>query len=383
MSLLVYSLESDNSSLENNINQRRIIMFLALKEMNYSKLRYTLVVGIIVLISYAVFMLSGLATGLADEFKQVIVDWKSESIVLSEDSNKNLAASQLTLKNLKEVSSNKKAPISVYSGAVDGKDEKINVTLFGTTDQAFLLPELTQGKLFSQKNDVIISKNLADKGFAIGDAIEMGSDNQKMKIVGIFPETFYTVTPVIYASVEDTAKVKYGKDFSATPENMPINAVVTNSKKTSVNKDSQPKLNTLTTDHFIESLPGYSAQNLTLNAMIYFLFFIVTAIIGIFMYVMTLQKTSIFGVMKAQGISNKFIIKSIIKQSFIIGLLGITIGFALAYGTSLILPGAMPFSVALNLWLIYSLILLVVTILGSLFSIGTVTKVDPMKAIGG
>ena len=101
------------------------------------------------------------------------------------------------------------------------------------------------------------------------------------------------------------------------------------------------------------------------------------------MYVMTLQKTSIFGVMKAQGISSKFIIDSIVKQSFIIGVLGIALGFGLAYGTSLILPEAMPFSVALNLWSIYSLVLLVVTIVGSLFSIGTVTKVDPMKAIGG
>ena len=64
-------------------------MFLALKEMNYSKLKYTLIVGIIVLISYAVFMLSGLANGLANEFKQAIVDWNSEAIVLSEDSTKN------------------------------------------------------------------------------------------------------------------------------------------------------------------------------------------------------------------------------------------------------------------------------------------------------
>jgi putative ABC transport system permease protein len=43
----------------------------------------------------------------------------------------------------------------------------------------------------------------------------------------------------------------------------------------------------------------------------------------------------------------------------------------------------MPFSVALNLWIIYSVILLAVTIIGSLFSIRTVTKVDAMKAIGG
>lgn len=358
-------------------------MFLALKEMSYSKLRYTLIVGIIVLISYAVFMLSGLANGLAQEFKQVIVDWKSETVILSEDSNKNLSASQLTEKNLKDVTADKKAPILVYNGAIGNKKEKTNITLFGTQNDAFLLPELLEGSMFKNKNEVIISKNLATKGYSVGDEIEVGSDNIKMKIVGISPETFYTVTPVIYASLDDAAHVKYGKDFKASTDGLPLNAVVTNSTDASVIKDAKPKLDVLKTTDFIESLPGYSAQNLTLNSMIYFLFFIVTAIIGIFMYVMTLQKTSIFGVMKAQGISSKFIINSIVKQSFIIGVLGIALGFGLAYGTSLILPEAMPFSVALNLWSIYSLVLLVVTIIGSLFSIGTVTKVDPMKAIGG
>lgn len=358
-------------------------MFLAIKEMKYSKLRYTLVIGIILLISYAVFMLSGLANGLATEFRQVIVDWNSQTVVLSEDSNKNLAASQLTTKNLTNVTAKEKAPISVYNGAIDGKDGKIDIALFGTDKDAFLLPKVIDGRLFTNKNEIIISKNLADKGFNIGDTIEIGSDNIKLKVVGISPETYYTVAPVIYTSLEDVAAVKYGKDFKTNNEELPINAVVTNSEKVSLTKDATPKLQYLTTDEFINSLPGYSAQNLTLNSMIYFLFVIVTAIIGIFMYVMTLQKTSIFGVMKAQGISNKFIVDSIIKQSFIIGVIGILLGFGLAYGTSFILPNAMPFSVALNLWIIYSVILLAVTIIGSLFSIRTVTKVDAMKAIGG
>ncbi len=358
-------------------------MFLALKEMRYSKLRYTLIVGIILLISYAVFMLSGLANGLAMEFRQAIVDWDSQSVVLSEDSNKNLSASQLTETNLDDVTAANKAPLAIYSGAIGPKNDKTDITFFGTSQEAFILPKVTKGTSFKEENDIIISQNLADKGYEIGDTIKSGSDNIKMTIVGIFPETFYTVSPVIYDTVEDVATVKYGKDFKSAAKDLPINAIVTDTEKTKVDAKAKPALMAIKTDDFIESLPGYSAQNLTLNSMIYFLFFIVTAIIGIFMYVMTLQKTSIFGVMKAQGISNKFIINSIIKQSSMIGVLGILLGFLLAYGTSLILPSAMPFSVALNLWLIYSLVLLIVTVIGSLFSIGTVTKVDPMKAIGG
>lgn len=63
-------------------------MFLAIKEMRYAKLRYGLIIGIMFLIAYVVFMLTGLASGLSEEFKKAIVDWKAQEIVLSEDANK-------------------------------------------------------------------------------------------------------------------------------------------------------------------------------------------------------------------------------------------------------------------------------------------------------
>ncbi|MDN6942905.1 ABC transporter permease, partial [Klebsiella pneumoniae] len=114
-----------------------------------------------------------------------------------------------------------------------------------------------------------------------------------------------------------------------------------------------------------------------------FLFLVVAAVVGIFMYVMTLQKTAIFGVMKAQGIKNFFIAKSLVAQSFIVGVVGVLLALLFAYLTSLILPSAMPFAVFWSQWLLYSGILIIVAMLGGLFSIRSITKVDPITAIGG
>lgn len=358
-------------------------MFLAIKEMRYAKLRYGLVIGIMFLIAYVVFMLSGLASGLAEEVKKVIIDWDAQEIVLSEDANKTFAASQLTRNDLAAVEGTKKAPIGLYSGAITKGKEKINISVFGTSEDAFLLPEITKGKGFNQENEIIISKNLADKGFKVGDVVEIGSSSEKLTITGIFPETYYAVTPVAYTSLDTWTKLKFSKQQFLSEDAKPINGIVLQSKNGKINADSETKLEKLTTTDFIENLPGYSAQNLTLGAMIYFLFFVVAAVVGIFMYVITLQKTAIFGVMKAQGISNKFIAKSIISQSFIVGVLGVAIAFVLAYGTSFVLPDAMPFAVMGGQWLLYSGILLLVAIIGGLFSIRTVAKVDPITAIGG
>ena len=357
-------------------------MFLAIKEIRYSKLRYGLIVGIMFLIAYVVFMLSGLANGLSEEFKKAIDDWDAQEIVLSEDANQVFAASQLTRGDLKYIEEGEKAPIGLYSGAIKGKNKE-NVTVFGTTKEAFLLPKLTKGHEFKTKNEIIISQNLADSGYKIGDTIKIGSYDDPLTIVGIFPETYYTVSPVIYASLDTWTSLKYGQQPFASEEEQPINGIVIkDSAKISKEKASKG-LQLLTIGTFIESIPGYSAQNMTLNAMIYFLFLVVAAVVGIFMYVMTLQKTAIFGVMKAQGIKNFFIAKSLVAQSFIVGVVGVLLALLFAYLASLILPSAMPFAVFWSQWLLYSGILIIVAMLGGLFSIRTITKVDPITAIGG
>ncbi|RYK55224.1 ABC transporter permease, partial [Enterococcus faecium] len=262
-------------------------MFLAIKEIRYSKLRYGLIVGIMFLIAYVVFMLSGLANGLSEEFKKAIDDWDAQEIVLSEDANQVFAASQLTRGDLKYIEGGEKAPIGLYSGAIKGKNKE-NVTVFGTTKEAFLLPKLTKGHEFKTKNEIIISQNLADSGYKIGDTIKIGSYDDPLTIVGIFPETYYTVSPVIYASLDTWTALKYGQQPFASEEEQPINGIVIkDSAKISKEKASKG-LQLLTIGTFIESIPGYSAQNMTLNAMIYFLFLVVAAVVGIFMYVMTL-----------------------------------------------------------------------------------------------
>ncbi len=176
-------------------------MFLAIKEMRYSKLRYGLIVGIMFLIAYVVFILSGLATGLNWDFKKAIVDWDSSAIVLSEDANDTFAASQLTRGDLDRVEGTQKAPIGLYSSVITVNDEQVNVTVFGTQDDAFLLPEVLEGKLFSKENEITISENLAEEGIKVGDQVKIGRSDETFKVVGITPETSYTVSPVIYTSL--------------------------------------------------------------------------------------------------------------------------------------------------------------------------------------
>lgn len=358
-------------------------MFLAIKEMRYAKLRYGLIIGIMLLVSYVVFLLSGLASGLAQEFMQAAADWQADTVVLAKDANKSLNASQLTLQDFNDVNTtSKKAPISIYNGAAKLDKKTTDITLFGTSSDAFMLPKVTKGSNDLKKNDIIISQNLADEGYQVGDKITIGKYEEKLTVVGIFKATYYTVTPVIYADTETFVNVKYNGQLPQAEAQMPINGILVKKGSPDLTTAQKEDLDALSLGDFIEAIPGYSAQNLTLNGMIYFLFIVVTAVIGIFMYVMTLQKTATFGIMKAEGISTGFIAKSIIAQSFMVGVMGVIGAAVLAFLTSLILPSAMPFQIVTNDWLLYGVVLIVVAVIGGLFSIRTVTKVDPITAIG-
>ena len=59
-------------------------MFLAIKEMLHEKLRCSLIVALIFLVSYLLIILTSLATGLADLNKAAINEWNASTKILSE-----------------------------------------------------------------------------------------------------------------------------------------------------------------------------------------------------------------------------------------------------------------------------------------------------------
>ncbi len=78
-------------------------MFLGLRELVYSKLRYILVTGIMVLIMLLSLILSGLANGLAYDNASSVADNGVPYYVLSKDAQDKLSRSQFPESKLADV----------------------------------------------------------------------------------------------------------------------------------------------------------------------------------------------------------------------------------------------------------------------------------------
>lgn len=354
-------------------------MFLAINEIRHSKLRYALVTGVMFLIAYLVFFLTGLAYGLAQDNRMAVDKWEADQILLTEEANDNLNMSMLPRSLYDEVDAPEKAVLAQTAGVVTKEDngEKVDVTFFGIDPDQFLAPNITDGEMFASDDEAVADSSIEEEyGISIGDTIKLAGSDKKLKIVGFTDNARFSVAPVLYTSIGAYQEIRFEKEDDS--ENTRINAIVTRGKIKEVPDD----LVATDISKFINELPGYNAQVLTFGFMIGFLIVIAAIVIGIFIYVLTMQKSEIFGVMKAQGISSRYIAFSVIAQTFLLATSGVLIGGLATIGTALVLPAAVPFQINLLFFASISVMMILIAMLGAFFSVRTIVKIDPLKAIG-
>ncbi len=349
-------------------------MFLAWNEIRRNKLKFGLIIGVLTMISYLLFLLSGLANGLINMNKEGIDKWQADAIVLNKDANQTVQQSVFNKKDI-ENKYKKQATLKQTGEIVSNGHQKDNVLVFGVEKSSFLVPSLIEGHKATKDNEVLADETLKNKGFKIGDTLSLSQSDEKLHIVGFTESAKYNASSVIFTNDATIAKI----NPRLTGDK--INAVVvrdTNWKDKKLNQE----LEAVSINDFIENLPGYKPQNLTLNFMISFFFVISATVIGIFLYVMTLQKTSLFGILKAQGFTNGYLANVVISQTVILALFGTAFGLLLTGVTGAFLPDAVPVKFDVLTLLVFAIVLMIVSVLGSLFSILTIRKIDPLKAIG-
>ena len=354
-------------------------MFLAWKEIKFNKGKFSLIMGLIVLITYLVYFLTSLAYGLASSYTNGINKVGADYIVLSTDGNDNVMMSRMGQADYDNVvTSGVKEKFGLFPAVIMNYndpnmiDSKEEIYVFGIDNVNFFLPNESNLNSLAD-NEIIIDSSVKELGYEIGDEVSISGTDLRWTIVGFTNKATYQTAPIVYTSLNTWSDYRFSSNVSDI-----YNAILVKGTVDSVSDD----LSIYTIGEYISTLPGYTAQVLTFSMMIGFLIIIIAFVLGIFVYVLTIQKVSMFGVMKAQGISNLYIGLSVIYQTFLIVLIGSLIGFGLTMLTGYFLSGIVPF--ATN-YLFYGLITLgffIFSILGGLFSVSTIVKIDPLKAIG-
>lgn len=360
-------------------------MFLAWNEIKYAKARFALIVGVMVLVSYLVFFLTGLAYGLAQDNRTSVDKWDADAIILTDESNANIGMSMMPRSIVDDVDADEIAilgqtPNVVRKEGETGESDKINVTFFGIDDSEFIMPEVTEGEEFSDHYEAIADYSLfEEEGIEIGDVLNLAGSDLEIEVVGFTENAKYNVAPVLYVTVGTYQEVRF--EAQDDSDEGRISGIVVRDDDLDAVEIDNDDLVLYPISDYIAELPGYTAQLLTFGLMIGFLIVIAAVVIGIFMYVLTVQKSSMFGVMKAQGISSGYIGRSVVAQTFILAAVGVGIGLLLTIGTALVLPATVPYQSNYYFFGGITALLVVFAVLGAFFSVRTVVKIDPLDAI--
>lgn len=353
-------------------------MFLALKEIRHEKLRYGLIVGMVVLVSYLVFVLSGLAYGLAQQNTQAISSWGASKVVLNSDANESLSQSLLTKQTTAKLDMTAHEAYIGQAGVVAKTTDrpKLSAQFVGLQANQFVARRLqvTSGHKPTTSRQILVDDSFHDNGYRLGDRVSLNAADGKYEIVGFTHNAKLSVAPVIYGSLGTW------RTLSHVTANFKANGVVSN------NAQFAPKtagVQTLTRQQFINKLPGYSAQNTTFTFMIAFLMVIAMVVIAVFLYILTMQKLPNYAVLRAQGIPAGVLVKTTISQAMLLVIGGLVIGALLTAATVLALPVGVPMSFNLPLLGGVTAGILLTGVIGALIPVRLILRVDPVSVIGG
>ncbi len=361
-------------------------MKIAWNEMKYQPKKFILIELLITILMFMVVFLSGLTNGLGRSVSAQIDNYGSLHYILSTDSEGIIPFSTITAKDVDEV---QKIEGMDYSGlsiqrATVSKSEDSNtldITYFATdhNEEEILNPIIDVQISDLKKNEVILDSSFKeDEGIQVGDHVIDKTSKQKLKVVAFAKNAKYGYSEIGFISSDTYTGMRQKTDPSYQWQ---AQTLVT--KKSITSSDLASNLMVADKKQVIDKIPGYKAQNLTLRMITWVLLLASSAILGVFFYILTLQKLKQFGVLKAIGMSMSQITYVQLSQLTIISLIGVLLGLGLATMMAPFLPNSVPSFMTLKDNLIISVSFILTSILCGALSLVKIKKVDPIEVIGG
>lgn len=383
------------------MNNLFIATYLALKEVIRNRGRFLLVAMVIALITVLVLFIAALGEGLSDANRQYVANLDAQLIVFLEKSDYSITASRLetnTIKAVRRVDGVADAgPIYTSNSEIVSLPEPQKISMLGVEADRPGMPPLLEGRYFrgGEAREAVMDMSVAERtNLQIGDEIEIrstqGTEDEfyKLKIVGLVDKQAYFFQPTIFvpAATWELMRPQPEADLSSdTP--YPNIIAVKLTDPTKVEEMSRllvervPNIEVADIETTINNIPGYTAQQGTVQTQSVFTLLIGILVIGGFFQIQILQKVPQIGVLKAIGSSNFVVGVSAVIQIIFVTAMGVGIGATLNYLFSLGLPPSIPLAFNGTRSLIAIALLLFIGPLGGMVSIIYAVRIEPLKAL--
>ena len=363
-------------------------MKIAWNEIKYQPKKFILIEFLIATLMFMVVFLSGLTNGLASSVSAQIQNYGSATYILSTDSEGVIPYSSVTEEDIEELEArglSDYAGLVIQRAAITRSDDSntLDITYFatdhnedGTLEPAVIDSDVSASEL--KEKEVILDRAFEDEGIRVGDQVIDKMSEQALTVVAFAKNANYGYSDIGFVSSQTYAAMR-----TKTDPNYQWQAQTIVTAKEVTADDLSSDLMAADREQVIDKVPGYKAQNLTLKMITWVLLVASSSILGVFFYILTLQRLRQFGVLKAIGMRMRTITYIQISQLTIISLIGMTIGLGLAALAAPFLPSTVPSIMTLSDTVIVAVSFVVTSILCGALSLLKIKKVDPIDVIGG
>lgn len=368
-------------------------MYLALREMRFAKTRYSLIMTIMLLVSFLVLFVTGLANGLAYANASSVENISANYFIVQKDSNNRFTRSQLSNNQLVAAKSivgdTHATPLGLQMTTVtEGSQSlKTDVTLFAIDMESWLAPAVVAGNHVPNDSvgQVIVDEKLMEAGYQIGSRLKDQMSGMTWTISGFVRDESYSHTPVVFMNNQDWLQLKQKLTVNGIPSGEPpihTIAVKADSQQALQLQEELTGVDVITKETAVSAIPGYKEEQGSLLMMIVFLFVISAFVLAVFFYVITIQKTSQFGILKAIGTNTAYLARSVIGQVLLLSISSQLISLLLIRVVYIAIPEGLPFKLDIPTIVFTCCLLIAMSLGGSLLSVMKVARTDALDAIG-
>ncbi|MCT2264885.1 ABC transporter permease [Dietzia cinnamea] len=347
-------------------------MFFALRDLRTARWRFTLITGVVLLLSVLVAGLLGLTAGLSNQSVSALRALGSggSSFVLPTDDKGvvDLDRAALTDGQVESISALDPSVVPVGLARLtvdDGTETGVSAVAVGLAAPVGSVAPPSRG-------EVLVSTGVDDEVSGGVDEIGIGGDT--LAVAGNAGDLWHSHTPVVVTDL-DTWRELAPRGGAAT-------TIAVSSEALADSAVLDQGLGLVDSAGLVGALPSHRAENTSLRTMTYMLLAVTALVVGAFFTVWGMQRRRDVAVLKALGASTAMVVRDSIGQAAIVLAVGIGGGVGIAALLGLAAGGTVPVVVSTGTTLLPASLLAVLGLAGAAASLGPVLNADPNSALG-
>ena len=333
-----------------------------------------------------VVLFTGLARGMTNDMARRAANWKAEIVFTRpgamELTSSNASVSTTYAQRLLEIEGVQSTVPVIRYITPDSRQSWGIQQLDGVDWEPFAEMnemQIVKGQAATANDEVIIDeRNMTSNNRRLGETIELFG--KPYKIVGVFAPPSGSRIKMSLAAMQDALQAKNKCTYILVKLKDGAN---TDEVAGRINKQLPGNRIDLTRELVIDAQERVPALNVFLRILVGLGAFVSTVFVLLSMYTTITERRKEIGILKSLGASKSFIIRVIEGEAFLIGVMGILLGFVISFLSSVVINKSFELQFEFSKGWILTAILIAVggSLVGALYPAWRASDIDPVLVL--